>query len=400
MIQNFTDYLDGAIDVAKGLCAIGAFIYPPAAPVLGVIAGVGVLVQLVIEMTKPDDKLVPVFNKMKELEKTIFEVQKKMRAHFKELRSFIAESEFAADIITEASVRMKLMRNCLKYPTREAVNSFSNANEKHSALKLVYMMISFLEQKSTNPLAMAMEADKSKSAATFHKWENIISDLFSQFLFIEGFASGLLKDKCSYDWDRIQDRSDEVFKAIHNWKRAYGLHTYWDDASEYLRKYAQNTTRLTNSEKADEIRQKLQSYATDDVFYVIVFNHSNNENHLYYKIKSENRDRLLHYTGARGTNFLIYRRSISDEIDISKLIQDVRTKMERFKTLRYDDTVPVPPEIKNEEFVSGAFSLLIGDLDEEIRWANCANLEQGPGWISDSFWFGGTCNRRLLIAPY
>ncbi|CAL2052209.1 unnamed protein product [Caenorhabditis brenneri] len=395
-------HIDGALDIAKGCLLIGSFILPACAPALLALAGVGTAIQIFLHII-PDHRQEQLVLKLKEVEEVIHEVQKLANEKFTDLKLFITESQFDVDIISETTVLMKLMRNCMVHQNKESVDNFRHVYKRRPPLRLAYILMSFLEQKSTNPLVMAMETESQKtflkSLKTFKKWEDIIKGVLGQLLIIEGFASGLMKNENAYNWDRMIERSQQVSSVLYHLEKEYKLTDYYYyEFEEWLKTYAESNINVSNAQKADAIRTQLETYPTCDTFYVIVFDHTNDQNHLYFPTKPENKDRLIQYVDSVGTDYIIFGTVKFD--DIQKKINDARALMENYKYLTYERTVAVPEEIKNEKYISKAFYVLIGGLKEEIRWARCPELEQGPGWISDSFDFGGTCKRRLLVAPF
>lgn len=401
--HDIIKYVDASIDIAKGCLAIGSFIFPEAALVLSGLIAVGSAVQWILGKI-PDDKPDPVAEKMKELQKIIYDVEKKMNAQFECLKAFISESEFTVDIVTETAILMSLMRSCMKNPTEEAVKSFKDAYECNSPLKLVYIMTSFLEQKSTNPVLMAMSQDESEEL--FNTWENIIKGLLGEFLFIEGFATGLFKDGNPYEWDRIMEQSQEVFNALKDWRKDFGFkeniaenfeeacQNYWDKMKEYLDNFEDNHGQLSNAQKADEIKKELEKYSTSDSFYVIVSDSTSDKEHFELN-KFVDDEQFLEYE-SETVKIIIYRSRYANIAELEEL-EKVKWDVRAVKTMADKKDMKKVRNMIENPLPNAGFSMLIGDLHEEIRSVNCPRRKDGPGWWTINWDFGGKIKQKLIV---
>uniref|UniRef100_A0A1I7TVT0 Crystaline entomocidal protoxin n=1 Tax=Caenorhabditis tropicalis TaxID=1561998 RepID=A0A1I7TVT0_9PELO len=344
---DWIPYLDAALDIVKGCLKIGAFVYPPTAIVLLPLAAVGSLIQVGLKFVPQPDK---VGEKLKELEKTIFEVEKKMKATFNDLRSFVTETEFTADIINETAVLMRLMRNCLKQADEDAIANFREEYEKKSPLSLAYDMISLLELRSTNPLIMAMATEKIKMKHTFQKWEDTITGLLGQF-------------------------TDEQ---------------YWEEMKRYMGEPLRDP-HVSNAVKAQWIKEKLDTYLTNDAFYVIVYDKYENS-YQFNKTAKANDNQFIEMSnyGTGNGHAMIYRSRLANSVDEDRM-GDMRKKVEAFNTsfeeLQRMDWTSIP---------NAGLVLLIGTINEVILFSNCPKFEKGPGWYSGYFYYGGPTHRIML----
>uniref|UniRef100_A0A1I7TVS9 Crystaline entomocidal protoxin n=1 Tax=Caenorhabditis tropicalis TaxID=1561998 RepID=A0A1I7TVS9_9PELO len=387
---DWIPYLDAALDIVKGCLKIGAFVYPPTAIVLLPLAAVGSLIQVGLKFVPQPDK---VGEKLKELEKTIFEVEKKMKATFNDLRSFVTETEFTADIINETAVLMRLMRNCLKQADEDAIANFREEYEKKSPLSLAYDMISLLELRSTNPLIMAMATEKIKMKHTFQKWEDTITGLLGQFVID---ASGsicqwLIKRKNEFDYERIKERSEEVKKALLDWKEEIGTdEQYWEEMKRYMGEPLRDP-HVSNAVKAQWIKEKLDTYLTNDAFYVIVYDKYENS-YQFNKTAKANDNQFIEMSnyGTGNGHAMIYRSRLANSVDEDRM-GDMRKKVEAFNTsfeeLQRMDWTSIP---------NAGLVLLIGTINEVILFSNCPKFEKGPGWYSGYFYYGGPTHRIML----
>lgn len=87
-------------------------------------------------------------------------------------------------------------------------------------------MRSFLENKTTNPLIMAMAAEKVKTKATFNKWKDIILGIIGEYVFIETFASGLF-EKDDYNSKKIAKQYEEIEEILKEWEDGYKVIERW-----------------------------------------------------------------------------------------------------------------------------------------------------------------------------
>ncbi|CAP39165.2 Protein CBG22613 [Caenorhabditis briggsae] len=172
----------------------------------------------------------------------------KMAWEFDSLKAFIVENEFYGDLAQTASTLMKFMQETINKPCQDSYEIFKDVSQKTPPLMYAYKMISLLEQESTNPLKMAMKADRLRSKATYDKWRTIIDAVITQF-----------------------------------WRDEY-KETYWDTVIAWLVHDTQdNHQDVGNAEKANMLQSSLDQILTDDSFYLMVYNDcSGYDNHAFY----------------------------------------------------------------------------------------------------------------------
>uniref|UniRef100_A0A1I7TVT4 CHAT domain-containing protein n=1 Tax=Caenorhabditis tropicalis TaxID=1561998 RepID=A0A1I7TVT4_9PELO len=387
-------YIDGTIDVLKGCFRIGAFIYPPGAVVFQCLVGAGSALQAGMKFVKNDTD--PVDDKLKELSKTIHDVEKQLHANFDDLKAFITETEFTGDIIGETSSLMRHLRSCLKRMDQRSRENFRAAYEKKTPLSLAYSMISLLELSSTNPLVMSMAQEKAKTKATFKKWEDIILGVLGELMTIEAFASGLLKKENQYDFNRIMEKTQEVSEYIEKWRFEIGKDQgYWQHLKEDLKGFLEKNSNLSLAERADAIKGELEKYLTNDAFYISVHYAWDHENWGWMNTKA-GEDQFIHLNGygPHNLNTFVYRSKLANTVEIEKL-EEMRIKVQAFKTEAFKDKMP--QALLDDPIPNAGFTILYGKLMEEIRSANCPRREFGPGWWTYNFDFGGPDKRRLFV---
>uniref|UniRef100_A0A1I7ULH5 Cytoplasmic dynein 2 heavy chain 1 n=1 Tax=Caenorhabditis tropicalis TaxID=1561998 RepID=A0A1I7ULH5_9PELO len=240
---------------------------------LNAIQGVGDIIKGVLKLVPGAPN--PMIEKLQLLETKVEKIGEKMSDHFAEIKAFITEVKFFVKIASPTSVLINCMRDCLKHPGPEAVQNFRMVYKKHSPLRLAYNLMSYLDRKATNPMRMAMDAEKVKTLTKFRKWEDMFRRILENFLFLEAFATGILEIKSQYNLDVLLSRTKEVLDSIEDWREEYKVdENYWDEVKGWFEKYITSHTHLTNQQKAKEIAAKLETYLTDDAFHVVVFNES------------------------------------------------------------------------------------------------------------------------------
>lgn len=403
--------IDASMDILKGCLKLGTFAFPPAAPILMAVSGVASFIQSVMKFI-PDNKPDPVKEKLKDLEKTIAELEKQMNAKFDDLKSFITESQFTVDILAEASKLVEFLNDVLKHPNEETIKTFENVYRRNTPLSLAYKVMSLLDQESTNPLVMAMKSEKAKTKATFRKWDGLFKDVLGKFLFIEAFACGLFKDENLYSCERLKERQAEMNQAIEIWEDAYKKdETYWAELKECIEKYMNSHALLDHKGRADGIKKILDGYLTHDAFFIVVHDYIlNNKNDRRY-IKNRD-DQLLKISFNREVEVVIYRsreanKKKQEDIDV------VRKEIKRLKAQQYIKKEMVINLDHDDLKDNTGMMALIGDLREEVRVANYKRKgekkydekgvvieyeddEDGPGWYTDLKDFGGLVKQRLI----
>ncbi|CAO4382489.1 unnamed protein product [Caenorhabditis nigoni] len=309
----------------------------------------------------------------------------KMNAKFDDMKAFIAELNFYVEIMSPASNLMKLMRDCMKHPAEEGVKNFLEEYFRHPPLILAYSVLSLLEQKSTNPLKLAMDSDPLKTTITFNKWSDIINGVLGEFLFLEAFGSGLLEKNSTYNAERIVEKSNELFAKIEEWKNEYMReNSYWNHLPTYLEQILKDGKGVPNEKLADQLAEKLETILTNDAFYLGVFNHWKDERDRYYHYTYNifHKDRLIEIFGPHGTNIFLYKsiHSNSDENQnwlktLTEQAEAVEFDVKEFRKSYKGYAAKLAFQIKSAEFVC-----FIGELEEEIRGVNCQKNGGKPGW--------------------
>ncbi|CAL2047666.1 unnamed protein product [Caenorhabditis brenneri] len=402
---SMTDTIEKVIDVSDICIKIGQFIFKDIAQTLGNIAGVGGIVKAILALIPDGDAPDPVLQKLVDLEKKIDKLAAQMHAKFDDLKAFITEVNFYVEIMNPASNLMKYMMDCMKHPADEALNNFKEAYARHPPLELAYSMLSFMEQKSTNPLKMAMDADPLKTSTTFNKWYQIISGVLAEFLFLEAFGSGLLKkDKKDnkYNSNRIIERSEHLFEVMEKWKKEYTENNqYWAVLPDHMEKIMKET--LSNEKKADKMKSILDTILTNDSFYLTVFNKPT-DGYKNYAYSDWNSNNLIEFRDVGGSYSFIYRSKSANKIeetvlqDLKKGVKATKFDVKEFNKSPKDYPFKIAMDLKIASFVC-----IIGFIGEEIRWANCHQNEGQPGWsdliISEPD-KNGKRSMRHLIAGY
>ncbi|CAL2052212.1 unnamed protein product [Caenorhabditis brenneri] len=377
--KEFLEKLDGAIDIARGCLEIGTFIFPEASAVFLILAGVGTEVQILIHNLpeKPD----PVVLRLKELEGVVHEVENQLNSKVAEMKSFITESEFFTHVTSKASVLMKLMRNCLAYQNKDSLKSFKDEYEQKGPLSLAYVMMSFLEQSSTNPLIMAMNSEQEKTKETFEKWETVIKGVFGQLLVIEAFASGFLKSSNPYDWDRLLEQSDEGSNVIDYWREHYGFSKYWEQVRIFMEDFIPKRTDLTNGQKADEIKKHLESYQTNESFIIIVFNQASWKSNYIYECGNE-KTQMIACWDKGLCNAIVYRSRTADLLPIAQFdyFENAVKLLPDWRVLYYKENLENVIFQCRDVFRTDGFVCFIEEVKfPEIRFTLSSTLKRAPG---------------------
>ncbi|EGT44564.1 hypothetical protein CAEBREN_20576 [Caenorhabditis brenneri] len=303
---------------------------------------------------------------------------------FADVKLFITETEFTSEIITDIGVLMKLQRNCLAYQNKESVENFRIAYQQKSPLTLAYTMISLLEQQPTNPLAMAMAAARNEEA--FKKWETIFKSIFGQLLFIEGFASGLLKDKNSYDSERILEKCEQLNSMMIRWREDYEFDKNWEEIDTHVKDFVKTTSALSNSEKADFIKKLLDMYSKTsfDSYWICVFNKCLRITDYAYHCPNE-ANQLIVYSD-KNSKILVYRSReaytlTTMDFDRVQKVFDFNMRTGLFYSGSLDDAIQ--KELINKQVVRGDSFICIVDSDfkPEIRFTKDFKQKRAPGAV-------------------
>ncbi|ULT91765.1 hypothetical protein L3Y34_009435 [Caenorhabditis briggsae] len=316
---------------------IGSFKFADIADKLLMIAGCGTFLKDMIGILNPD-KPDPVMLMLFELDRKINQLSDKMAWEFDSLKAFIVENEFYAK------------------------------------------MISLLEQESTNPLKMAMKADRLRSKATYDKWRTIIDAVITQFLFLETYINGMFWGKNMYGPNQLKSRIEALNKSMDQWRDEY-KETYWDTVIAWLVHDTQdNHQDVGNAEKSNMLQSSLDQILTDDSFYLMVYNDcSGYDNHAFYGAVKQ-----YFVSFRRGKcNVAIYRsRCFNQASEAEKKQIQFDVESCRYNTItgqtsnREVTKWLMENRIKNCRFVA----MIAEGRDVEIRNVNTPGYGDGPGW--------------------
>ncbi|EGT30883.1 hypothetical protein CAEBREN_10614 [Caenorhabditis brenneri] len=351
------------------------------------IAGLGGFVKafIVFMPVKPD----PILAKLKELDAKIDGIASKMSHHFNDMKAFMTELNFYVEVITPTSKLTKFMLDCLNNPTKNAKENFEKEYNKQTPLSIAYTLIGYLEQKSTNPLIMAMNADRLKTRATFEKWQGIIDGVLGQFLFLEAFASGLLKEKNQYDTSQLMKRSNALLGEIENWKNDYKTSGhYWDGLRQYLDEFAATYKNWGHGQMADELQRKLETILTNDSMRIFVGRYDENLPYGYHsKYNNIVMMKLIPkswFGWGDGTSIVILRSTNGASLRAEKYTEARKkiTAAHRNGVFSFINYKQVGKKVFDECFPESDVVLAVpGYVFPEWRSVNWNRSDAGPGAI-------------------
>ncbi|EGT44570.1 hypothetical protein CAEBREN_06984 [Caenorhabditis brenneri] len=203
----------------------------------------------------------PIAEGLNDLNKEVKQLAEKMTRCFNDMKAFISEVKFLEKVITPASILIKHMMDCINHPGPEALEKFKNAYSRHSPLMIMSTIVTNLEQKSTNPVRLAMDNAVSQKA-TFTKWLTLIENVLGQLLILEAFATGLLKTQNQFNCEQILEETQSVQKTMDDLKAEYGFDNYWDEFKTWLESMARQWVNLIT--RIEMIRTQLNTYKTTD----------------------------------------------------------------------------------------------------------------------------------------
>uniref|UniRef100_A0A1I7UE59 Peptidase_M13_N domain-containing protein n=1 Tax=Caenorhabditis tropicalis TaxID=1561998 RepID=A0A1I7UE59_9PELO len=356
------------------------------------VAGVGEIIKGILSFVPSAEN--PMVQQMKDLTETLKKLGDKVSANFDEMKIYVAEINFFVRITSPTYVLMRYMIDCIDHPGPDSKENFRNAYLRHPPMKLVYNLMSYLDHDSTNPLRLAMDAEKVKTRATFNKWEDIILRIMGQFMFIEAFANGILEIKSKDNFDLLIDRTEEIIDKMDDWKQEYMAdRNYWDELRAVLPKWLNENAKLSNTDKADAIKARLEAYLTGDAFYVAVYDHYRNHVNYWADDKAP-AGQFINCFGPGGGNTFVYRSDMVHQTTWYEL----HKFQERVQNYINDDGKNVIlQQLKEKPIDMAGMTKVIGGLNEQIRAVNFARHEKGPGWWTEPHNFGGPARRRLLV---
>ncbi|EGT41596.1 hypothetical protein CAEBREN_21114 [Caenorhabditis brenneri] len=396
-ITNTIGIVDSILETEKALAI------PELQNQLNAVQGVGDIIKGVTKMIPGAPN--PMVERLNELEKKIEKLGEKMSANFAEMKSFMTEVKFFMNIMSPTSTLMSCMRDCLKYPRQESVLNFKRAYRQHSTLHLAYKLMTYLEKRATNPLRMAMDAEKGKTKATFKKWMDIFRQLLAQFLFLEAFATGILGIHGSYTLGLLIERATEVLVVIKEWKEEYLKdEQYWEEVKEFMPAFMNTNKAMKNDEKAKQIAAKLETYLTNDAFYVLVSLYGTRfvdcDAHCNFF-----KEQLVECWNIAGNTAFIYRSREAHkktEEEFKQLEKEVEAV--RNNKLDYSGGIgrgTMHGMIKRDLVDSKLFStdgfiyLIQAGRELHIMSANCPGHQWGPGW-----WITANMKQWARVLPF
>uniref|UniRef100_A0A1I7UWL5 Endotoxin_N domain-containing protein n=1 Tax=Caenorhabditis tropicalis TaxID=1561998 RepID=A0A1I7UWL5_9PELO len=358
---------------------IGTFTFKDIADKLSLIAGCGLFLKDMIGILTPD-RPDPVMLMLFELDRKINQLSDKMSWEFDSLKAFIVENEFYADLAQTASTLMKFMQDTINNPVKDSYEIFRDIAQKTPPLQYAYKMISLLEQESTNPLKMAMKADRLQSTATYDRWRTIIDAVITQFLFLETYINGMFWNKNMYGPNQLKTRIEKLNEQMDQWREEY-KQSYWGNVVERLIYDTQdNHMDVGNEAKAQILQDSLGQVLTDDGFYFIVYNDcSGYERHAFYGVS----DQYMVSFRRGKCNVAVYRsRDFNRTTDENRKQIEYDVESCRYNTIsgnvsNKDQTKwLMENRIRNCRFVA-----LISDWENVVvRNVNSPGYGFGPGW--------------------
>ncbi|CAL2047658.1 unnamed protein product [Caenorhabditis brenneri] len=398
--KKLAGYTTKSIDVAKSIIETGkSFLTSdekkPLKMKLECIMAVGDILKGIAKFApEPDNKTVI---ELEKLDNQLKIITQNMSTRFEEMKSFITEVNFFVKIISPTNTLIRFMRDCLTHPGPEAVENFRYVYERHPPVELAYALRSFLERRNTNPLLMDMDREVIKTNGTFNKWAGLFESAFAQFLFLEAFASGFLGIQNDNTCDRLIEKAVLVMDDLKDWRKGYTdkNYGYWNDIKKDLESMLKDKKYKNNKERADAIKERMDNYMTNDSFYIIVYDskNSNQENRLWSRNCIGN-DQLINRENCNGVNAFVYCSKKGKTMPWDEL-DDMRKKVQAFKTEQWLKG-KLLEELKKNPIKGAGFMCIIGGLNEEVRAANFTRHDDGPGWYTYYYPWGGAENQRLL----
>lgn len=323
---------------------------------------------------------------MRELVTELNNLGQKISINIVHLES-LAEKNFCEKILSPTYLLTKYMKDCVAHPGKQSLEKFQEAYKANGPLKLTYLSTRFLEIRATNPLKAAMAAENGKTKATFQKWENVIRLNLALLMLIEAFAA-------DQNLDLMIGETEKTVKKLYTWKEEYKKDEgYWAEMHEYLPKWLNENAKLSNAEKADSIKAKLDGYLTNDAFYISVFDHYYNGNQYWDDIRV-GKEQFINCYGPGGGNNFVYRSKLANQAGFEKM-EEFRVKVQSYKNSNYKDKII--EALSQNPIPNVGFYIVYGGLNEEIRDSNSTARAHGPGWWTYSFDFGGPHEKKLFI---
>lgn len=321
----------------------------------------------------------PIAEGLNELNKEVKQLAEKMTRGFNDMKVFISEVKFLEKVITPTSILTKHMMDCINHPGPEALENFRMAYSRHSPLMVMFTIVTNLEQKSTNPIRLAMDNATSQKA-TFSKWLTLIENVLGQLLILEAFATGLLKFESQFNCEQILKETQGVLQTMEDIKNEYGFDKYWDNFKIWLESFCK-TVVYDYSWKMTVIQSQLSSYKTNDSFYIIAVCRGENFDRDWILHKCAGPDQFIEVTNeAEDVYYFVYRSLFANsasDAELEKIKQDVNSAQ-----LGDEDA---QRKLVVRQFDNSGFNALMkADVTWKILWANCPKCSWGPGWYTDN----------------
>ncbi|EGT39513.1 hypothetical protein CAEBREN_19396 [Caenorhabditis brenneri] len=357
---------------------------------LGVIGGLGDIIKGLIKFTGSPDS--PLVKEMQEMADKIELLGEKVSTNFDEMKALVTEVDFFANVLSPTFNLTRFMRDCFRHPGADANKNFLKFYERNPPLKLAFNLLTYLEQECLNPLKLAMDAEKSKSKETFDKWVHIFSKALGQFIIIEAFAAGLQGHKEDLlNIGFLFKVTIEIFDKVHKWKKEYTKEQNqaknWEDVRKFVEELPKKHPNLTNSQVADKVEKKLNSYFWSFPMYLIVFDKSKKDIDYHYNVPAHH---LIieswEMKDWNGCNIIIYQ-SLLASMHSEDDYEEIKREVEDCKTgkLSFDGSVKdiIKNQLVEKRHLSSRYSFgaLISDGTHPIiRAVNSDGHIWGPGW--------------------
>lgn len=329
------------------------------------------------------DPINPMVRSLQTLQDKLKQIDDQMSANFEEMKSFISEIKFFVKIFSPTSVLTKYMRDCVKHPGPESVECFRRIYHQFSPLKLTYTIVSFLKQKSTNPIRLAMNIPNSDPRKAYDKWEDIIHKILEQLMMLEAFATGLFGLKTDTNCDQMIEGANEVIQALWQFREECS-EKCWEEMKKFMWNYHTGREKMTNNDKVWEVKNKLEEYLTNDAYFIIAMKGGYCGS--TYNFKGPNLDsQLIQWFAMEGVGIHVYRSRKANEMkeidyENSEKAIDVCRNTEFFYSGEYTNTV-IQEQLLDKDIVrSDGYILLVNmSCEPEVKWVEPPNHKRAPG---------------------
>ncbi|CAL2052188.1 unnamed protein product [Caenorhabditis brenneri] len=160
----------------------------------------------------------------------------------------------------------------------------------------------------------------------------------------------------------------------------------WINIKPWAEQYLENNKWLTNSTKADKIREKVEQSIPGQAFYVAVFDQANKP--ADYSFYNPHGDNQLIWITAKGRSDCLIYRSLTGNQESAQNHANLKSRVQSYegfgKNITYNRSMDPTMEnqIMAKESWKNNFVFMVFTLSPspEIRWANSSH-DGGPGWI-------------------